>query len=85
MKELDDEKVDRITRKILEDCDIYPSPDEDEVRKEVRKMNSIFESESDGVSEKRIVNRLSKSFELKRRLGDDEWIVYEGELFDIRR
>lgn len=85
MKELDNKKVERITRNILDECDIYPKPDEDEVRKEVRKMNAVFENELDGVSEKRVVNKLSKSFELKRRLDDDEWIIYEGELFDVRR
>lgn len=85
MEDLDEKSVRKITRQVIENCSVYPKPKEQEVREEIKKINSLFETELEGVSERRIVRRLTKSFELKKRIREDEWIKYEGDLIDIER
>lgn len=79
------DKVERITRKVIDECNVYPKPDKEDVCQKVKEANTVFESESSSVSESRIVDQLSTSFELKIRISDDSWIIYKSELVDIKR
>jgi hypothetical protein len=85
MQNLSEKEASRIAEKVIQRCDIYPKPAKDNVKIQVIKLNKLLEMKKDGVSEKRLIRKVSKSFEIKGKFKGSEWIMFTGESVDLER
>jgi hypothetical protein len=85
MENLSDEKVSDIADKVIQECNIYPQPSKENVKKEIIKSNKILENNQTEISEKKLINRVTKSFEIKGQICNSEWIMYNGNTINNKR
>jgi len=70
--------MNKLTKKVLQECIIYPKANPVEIEKEISKIKMLVDkSEKTSISEEKIINNVSKSFDIKQRIKNDkEWIKY---------
>lgn len=71
------EKQIELTKKVLQNCTIYPKSQPKEVQKQITKLHTVLMKSSKDISEKEFIELISKSIDVKQRIKHDtEWIQY---------
>lgn len=82
----DSKELERISREVYKQCNVYPRPDEDTVKKEIKRVRKVMSCEkSMEPSSRRVARKVSKALDLKTRINENGWIKYDGETRDIVR
>lgn len=85
MQNLSEKEASRIAEKVIKRCDIYPKPAKDKVKIQVIKLNNVLEMKKGGISERRLIRKVSKSFEIKGKFKGSEWIMFTGDTVNVKR
>lgn len=75
---MDEERITKLTKKILSNCVIYPKAQPRTVKKEIKKNELLLNMlNSDISNEDEFVNKISKSLDVKQRIEQEgSWIKY---------
>lgn len=75
---MDKNNVDKLTKEILQNCDIYPKPHPDEIKEEIYKIDILLKStNTESPPKNTFINRMAKKFDINQRVKQNgSWIKY---------